>query len=299
MGIKNIGFFGDGIWAQNSLKKILLDKTFTVKFICCRYKNPDKKLIKIGKKNSITILSSKNINQSNFIKKIKNFNCDIFVSMSFNQIFKQKIINIPRSGIINCHAGKLPFYRGRSILNWAIINNEIEFGITVHFVDIGIDTGDIILQKTFPIKKTDNYGTILNRALLYCPKILYKALKSIQKDNYLAIKQNSIDKKGSYFKRRLNGDELINWNQSSLNLFNFIRALYFPGPLALTFINDRPLKIIKAEISNQLRIKKIYKPGQIVKINAKSFVVKTLDGFIKVKSWKFKKIKLRIGDKFK
>ena len=71
--------------------------------------------------------------------------------MSFNQIFRKDIINLTPIGIINCHAGKLPFYRGRNILNWVLINDEKEFGITVHFVDEGIDTGDIILQKTFPI----------------------------------------------------------------------------------------------------------------------------------------------------
>jgi methionyl-tRNA formyltransferase len=65
--------------------------------------------------------------------------------MSFNQIFKSEIINLPRLKTINCHAGKLPFYRSRNILNWVLINDEKEFGITVHYVDEGIDTGDIIL----------------------------------------------------------------------------------------------------------------------------------------------------------
>ena len=64
--------------------------------------------------------------------------------MSFNQILKKKIINLPHLKTINCHAGKLPFYRGRNVLNRVLINDENEFGITIHYIDEGIDTGDIV-----------------------------------------------------------------------------------------------------------------------------------------------------------
>ena len=80
--------------------------------------------------------------------------------MSFNQIFKREMIDLPKYGTINCHAGKLPFYRGRNILNWALINDEKEFGITVHYMDEGIDTGDIIVQRTYPIGEEDDYGIL-------------------------------------------------------------------------------------------------------------------------------------------
>ncbi|MDR1522244.1 MAG: hypothetical protein LBS28_05280 [Streptococcaceae bacterium] len=85
------------------------------------------------------------MNSKEVINLLKKYNADLFISMSFNQIFKSEIINLPRLKTINCHAGKLPFYRSRNILNWVLINDEKEFGITVHYVDEGIDTGDIIL----------------------------------------------------------------------------------------------------------------------------------------------------------
>ena len=68
--------------------------------------------------------------------------------MSFNQIFRKKIINTPKIGVINCHAGKLPFYRGRNVLI-VLINDESEFGITVHFIDE--DRYMISSIKNFPI----------------------------------------------------------------------------------------------------------------------------------------------------
>ena len=77
------------------------------------------------------------------------------------QCTRHKNTNMPPLKTINCHAGKLPFYRGRNILNWVLINDEREFGITVHYVDEGIDTGDIILQRVFPI--TDKIVIYLNQ----------------------------------------------------------------------------------------------------------------------------------------
>tara|TARA_Y100000589_G_scaffold36266_1_gene30384 strand:+ start:826 stop:1047 length:222 start_codon:yes stop_codon:yes gene_type:complete len=69
-----------------------------------------------------------------------------------------------KKGIINCHAGNLPDLKGRNILNWVLFNNLNQFGITVHYVNCEIDTGDIISKKLITIKKTDNYGDLLIKA---------------------------------------------------------------------------------------------------------------------------------------
>ena len=108
--------------------------------------------------------------------------------MSFNQIFKRQIIDLTRYKIINCHAGQLPFYRGRNILNWALINDESEFCITVHCVDEGIDTGDIILQDLHPIQDIDNYAMLLNRAYIECANILYKAVCMFKNETGILVR---------------------------------------------------------------------------------------------------------------
>lgn len=93
--------------------------------------------------------------------------------MSFDQIFKEELLKLYPRKIINCHAGKLPFYRDRNILNWALINDEKEFGISVHFIDKGINTGDIILQKTYEIKDSDDYTTLLNLCHIKNVRVCY------------------------------------------------------------------------------------------------------------------------------
>ena len=84
--------------------------------------------------------------------------------------------------IINCHAGKLPFYRGRNILNWALINDENEFGITVHYVDEGIDTGPIITQGLVEIDDNDTEESLIQKIHQKEHEILPKAIQLISED---------------------------------------------------------------------------------------------------------------------
>ncbi|MEA2019077.1 MAG: formyltransferase family protein, partial [Campylobacterota bacterium] len=185
----NIGYFADGPWSHTAFEQLINDKDIQISFICVRFDTTDETLKNYCTKYNIEYLKYKNINSEDFINKVSRYNCDLFVSMSFNQIFKTEIINLPKYKTINCHAGKLPFYRGRNILNWALINDEKSFGITVHFVDEGIDTGDIILQRDYIITDKDDYSTLLERAYIDCSNILYDAVVLFKDDNVKAIKQ--------------------------------------------------------------------------------------------------------------
>ncbi|MDR1032349.1 MAG: hypothetical protein LBL30_04525 [Holosporales bacterium] len=205
-----IGYFADGVWGQNAFNLIHQDGSFSIKFLCLRFKTPDLALKQLAESNGIDIIIENNINSPCFMEKVRQYECDVFVSMSFDQIFKKDIINLPRMGIINCHAGKLPFYRGKTVLSWVLINDEKEFGITVHYVDEGIDTGDIILQKTYPISDADDYGTLLKLAQTECANVLHETLSSICQmgggGNGIAIQTKSeIYTSGRYVLRQQTG----------------------------------------------------------------------------------------------
>ena len=292
-----IGYFADGPWGHRTFDKIISDKDLDIKFICVRYDSKDTIFKNYCKKYKIDYLRHKNINSEDFFNKIKKYNCDLFVSMSFNQIFKSNIINLAKHKTINCHAGKLPFYKGRNILNWVLINDEKEFGITVHYVDEGIDTGDIILQETFPIIDSDDYSTLLDKAYEECPRLLYAAIKKIRGKDFKVVKQNSIHSLGFYCTQRKKGDENINWAQSSREIFNFIRAICLPGPQARSYIGDQEIFINRAEYIEDAPIYKGV-PGAVLNINKRELLVKTMDSFIKVIDWKCES-KIRIGSRLK
>ncbi|HBI59659.1 MAG TPA: formyl transferase [Lachnospiraceae bacterium] len=290
-----IGYFADGPWAHKAFDRIIADDTLEIRFITVRFDKRDSELLRRAEENHIPVELSENINAEKFIHRIRQYDVELFVSMSFDQIFRTEMINIPPYKTINCHAGKLPFYRGRNILNWALINDEKEFGITVHYLDEGIDTGDIILQETYAITDKDDYSTLLERAYEGCADVLYRAIKMIQRNEVRRVRQSDIDPIGWYCGMRKAGDEIIDWNKSSREIFNFIRALCIPGPQAVSWIDGKKICINKAEM---IEGAPIYKntTGQIVGKAENGFVVKTGDTTLKITEYTYAG-KIKIGDR--
>ncbi len=290
-----IGYFGDGPWAHEAFKKLENDESIEIKFVTVRYDNRDPELITLAEEHGIPVELSQNINSDEFLGRIEKYEVDLFVSMSFNQIFRTKTINYPPLNTINCHAGKLPYYRGRNILNWALINDEKEFGITVHYMDKGIDTGDIILQRTYPITDADDYSTLLNTAYTGCAEVLYEAIKQIQNGTVKRVKQETIHPVGMYCGIRGSGDERIQWNSTSRELFNFVRGICKPGPRAASKLNGQEIKINKVREIPGVR-SYIGKPGQILGKTENGFYVKSKDTFIEVLEFEYEG-KIRVGDR--
>lgn len=290
-----IGYFGDGKWAHEAFKKLDEDNSIQIMFVTTRYESQDPILIEMARDRGIPVELSPNINSDEFLNRIRGYCVDLFVSMSFNQIFKSTAISLPLLGTINCHAGKLPFYRGRNILNWALINDEKEFGITVHYVDEGIDTGDIILQKTYRITDDDDYCTLLDRAYKGCAEVLYDSIKMIQKNDVFIIKQDTIDPFGTYCGIRKAGDEVIDWNKTSRELFNFVRAICKPGPMATTYLNGSEMKINKVRYFEGIK-PYINIPGQILGKSKEGYYVKTKDTYVELTDFIYNG-KIRVGDR--
>lgn len=290
-----IGYFADGIWAHKTFEKLICDKSVQIMFIMVRYDIQDAVLKNYAERYNIPLLIHENINSEEFIQQVKKYEADLFVSMSFDQIFGKVIRELPPLKTINCHAGKLPFYRGRNILNWVLINDEKEFGITVHYVDKGIDTGDIILQRVYKITDEDDYATLLERACSGCADLLYDAIKLIQKGNVKTTRQTDIDKMGMYCGRRCAGDEILDWNQSSRDIFNFVRAICKPGPQATSFIRGEKITINKVKMVEGVRPYK-NTVGQVVGKSENGFLVKTQDTVVEVIEYTYHG-KIRTGDR--
>lgn len=276
-----IGYFADGVWGQEALKKILRNSDFQVVFIVPRYDKLDQELKKIALQLDIPFIIHPNVNDKGFLEIVSNYGADIFVSMSFNQILKAPIIDCAKKGFINCHAGALPFYRGRNVLNWVLINGEKSFGVTVHYVDEGIDTGDIILQKEYEMGLYDNYESILEKAYLACSSTLMEALLMIKRNQVKRIKQSSIHPVGFYCGRRIDGDEWLDWNWTSKRIHNFVRGISKPGPCARTIFNNKTIALLETELIEDAP-DYIGTPGEVMGSDSKGVVIKTGDNTIRV-----------------
>lgn len=272
-------FYGDGPWAQLALEKILKEKELEVVGVVLRFETQDKILKNIAEINNIKAYVDKNVNNPEFISFAKGLELDLSISMSFNQIIKRELRETSKYGFINCHAGKLPNYRGRNIINWALINDEKELGITAHFIDDGIDTGDIISQAVIPIEENDSYKTLLQKAYTKCPEVLVDAIYKVKDNRFNLIKQSHIN--GSYFSYRRDGDELVDWNWTSREVHNFVRALTAPSPGAQTFLDDEKIYIWETEEVDFPKYRSV--PGEIISRRQDGIIVKTGDTAIKIK----------------
>ena len=263
---------------------MLQNEDIEIAFIVPRYDVQDPVLKDWARKIGVDYVPIHNVNSQDSLIRLERYNVDLMVSMSFDQILKKDIIQLAPKGFINCHAGNLPFYRGRNILNWALINDAKEFGVTIHFIDEGIDTGDIILQDVAPISDYDDYSTLLDRAVELCADMLYQAVDIIANGEEKKVQQNTVHPIGFYCGRRREGDEWIDWNWSSRRIFNFVRSITTPGPCARTLMNDKLVTVQKVSmIENAPRY--IGTPGEIVGKEGQYLIVKTGDSTVRLEEY--------------
>jgi methionyl-tRNA formyltransferase len=271
-----IGYFGDGPWAHQALDLLCESEHFEIAFIVARNDQPDPVLGQYAEKLKVPFLVHPDVNSEEFRGCIAPHACDLHVSMSFNQILKAPILASAPEGFINCHAGALPFYKGRNALNWAIVNGESRFGVTVHYIDEGIDTGDIILQRFAGISRNDNYSTVFAKAVELCAQALVDALEMIYSGKVTTVGQATIHPVGFYCCPRRDGDEWIDWQWGSERIHNFVRAISPPSPGARTSVDGVTIAVLECELIEDAPVY-IGTPGEVVGRGPHGNVVKTGD----------------------
>ena len=296
----NFLFFGDGAWATLSLQRLLSDGHHALGVVL-RRKPSDALLSTLAVELSLPMYQPKSVNADEFVQQVCKLSPDLNISFAYDQILRAPIVRSAGLGFINCHAGALPAYRGRNIINWAIINGESSIGLTVHYIDEGIDTGDIILQERLPIQWEDTYGSVLERVTEAFPDILAEAVRLIERGEVRSKPQDHLA--GTYFSARIDGDEWIDWSDTSLNTYNKIRAITHPGPGARTLLDDLTVIIWKATYDPDWP-KYIATPGEVIGVLPGEGVrVKTGDSTILLKEVQIGgdppiEPKFRIGTRF-
>ena len=235
--------FGDGAWARNSLAR-LWELRHSVVGVVLRTHPSGTELEKAAQELGIRLFQPSNVNDPEFHLQVQRLDAELGLSIAYNQIFRPPLFTSFSRGIVNFHAGKLPFYRGRNVINWAIINGEKEVGLTAHFVDEGIDTGRILLQRTFPIAWTDGYGDVLSKVVMEFPDFVELTLARLTCS--AANTDSQTLEEGTYFPGRGPDDEWLNWADTSLHLHNKIRAITRPAPGARTVLGNSEVRIWRA-----------------------------------------------------
>jgi methionyl-tRNA formyltransferase len=271
---------GDGAWATRTLER-LQSSAHQVAGVVLRATPSEPSLAEAAIAARVPMLAPERINAPDTVLAIREMTPDVLLSVAYNQILREPVRAVAPRGALNIHAGKLPFYRGRNILNWALINGETEIGVTAHFMDDGIDTGDIVLQRTLPVGWTDTYGDLLDRVVALVPGLAVEALDRLASGTAeLTVQRHQL---GTYFGGRTEGDEWLDWSEDSVTLHNKIRAITHPGPGARTELDGRQVTIWRAYFDPAWpRYRAI--PGQVVGHTAEGALVKTGDSTIRIES---------------
>tara|TARA_A100001015_G_scaffold129002_1_gene143103 strand:- start:137 stop:1081 length:945 start_codon:yes stop_codon:yes gene_type:complete len=239
-------FFGTPKFAVDSLHEINLNYK-----VNCVVTSPDRKsgrgqnitqseVKNYAEKNNIKILQPDNLNDKEFINKIKEINPDIIIVVAFRKL-PAEIFSIPKYGTINLHASLLPNYRGAAPINWCLINNEAKTGVTTFFINDKIDQGDVLLKKEVNISDKDNFGSLYSRLSSVGSKLLIKTIKGVLSNSLQASKQD-FDKSFKIAPKLSKENTRIDWNKSQKEIIGMIRGLS-PKPGAWTILKNGDNKI--------------------------------------------------------
>ena len=208
-------------------------------------------------KNNIRLFQPEKLKNKDFIDDLKVLNADLFIVVAFRML--PKIIwEIPKKGTVNLHASILPNYRGAAPINWAIINGEIESGVTTFFINEKIDTGDVLLIEKTKIKNGQSAGELHDNLMEIGSKLIIRTISEIESGTLISKKQIISESQKTAPKLNRNNTK-INWFKDDITIKQFILGLNpYPGAWTLLSHNGRELnfKIFNVKTSNLIVPKK-------------------------------------------
>lgn len=283
----DIVFMGTPDFAVPTLE-MLIGEEYNIKAVVTqpdRPKGRGKKLAsppvkQLAEKYHIPVLQPEKIrNDQEFYQKLKEIAPDLIVVVAFGQILPESILEIPSLGCVNVHASLLPKYRGSAPIHQAILQGDEMTGVTIMYMDVGMDTGDIITKTNMVILPDETAGALHDRMMYVGAEALRVALPGIKEQSYVPEKQKEEDATYAPMLDKQMG--LIDWNQSAAVIERVVRGLN-PWPAAYTYYEGKLLKIWEVEIITAKDAAKT--PGQITDvIDDKGITVKTLDDDLLIK----------------
>ena len=195
-----------------------------------------------------------------FMEQIRSLAPDLIVTAAYGQILPGEFLDIPPLGCINIHASMLPEYRGASPIQQVLLDGRDRTGISVIYMDIGMDTGDIIYAKELAINPDENAGQLHDRLAHLAGTMISEVLDMFEKGRPEGKPQNS--EKATYCSKIEKTMGEIQWSKSAAEINNHIRALT-PWPGAFTFVNGKRLKVWKASVREYSTNEK-HDPGTVL-----------------------------------
>lgn len=196
--------------------------------------------------HGIPVVQPPKVRAPEVIDRIREMQPDLIVVVAFGQILPKALLDIPVHGCINVHASLLPRYRGAAPLNWCIVNGESETGVTTMLMDVGLDTGPMLLKKATPIGPDEDIASLHDRMSLLGAELLGETLDQLKSGNISPTPQD--DSQSCYAPLLKKEDGLIDWRKPATAIHNLVRGFaLWPG--AVTSLAGETFKLFRTGIA--------------------------------------------------
>ncbi|GAA0857367.1 MULTISPECIES: methionyl-tRNA formyltransferase [Clostridium] len=218
--------------------------------------------------------------EKEMIEMLKEMNPDFIIVVAFGQILTKEVLDIPKYGCINLHGSILPMYRGAAPINWAIMNGEKVSGNTTMLMDVGLDTGDMLLKDEVEITDDMTAGELYDILKERGGKLLVDTIDGLVNKTITPEKQSD----ETFYAKMLNKEMAkIDWSKSAKDIHNMIRGLN-PWPVAHTLYDGSTMKIFESEVINKNSNEE---NGKIISVSKKGIEVSTGEGILLIKKMQF------------
>ena len=215
----------------------------------------------LASKHGIPVFQPVKLRAPEVVEQLRELHPDLIVVVAYGQILPKAVLEIPLYGCINVHASLLPKYRGAAPINKAIIDGEIETGVTTMLMDVGLDTGDMLVKRHLQIGADETAGQLHDRLALLGCEAMTETLRRLCGGELVAEKQD--DALSCYAPMLKKEDGLIDWTRDAASVHNQVRGLD-PWPGAYSWLGDEVLKIAATRVDPDLS----GAPGTVLKATA-------------------------------
>ncbi|NPV08854.1 MAG: methionyl-tRNA formyltransferase [Anaerolineae bacterium] len=226
----------------------------------------------------LPLYQPRDVNSSAFVALLHSLRPDLFVSMYFGKLFKAPLLSVPPQGCVNIHNSLLPRYRGQAPNIWAVANGDTVSGQTMHYLDEGMDTGDIIARKEIPVDPADTGYTLGAKLEDLGVELFKEAFPAVL--NGTAGRQKQDDSQATVCRAPRPHDARIDWTRPAPAIANFVRAFTRPYMGAFTRLGGLTVRVWSSRPAPELPWQADAAPGDVAGVEAEGPIVRCGQGHL-------------------
>lgn len=227
--------------------------------------------------HNIPVFQPEKMKDDASFERLKEADADLFVVVAYGKILPERVLNLPKYGCINVHASLLPKYRGAAPIQWSIIGGDAKTGVTTMQMDVGLDTGDMLLKKEVEICDTDTGETLHDKLSIAGKEVLIETLVALEEGSLTPEKQD--DSLSCYAPMIDKTTAKIDFSATAEDICRLVRAMN-SYPYAYALYEEKIMKIIEAIPVKSENITGTL--GEIIDVKEDYFTVKCGEGSMKI-----------------